>query len=80
MNDYSFHNLKVTNDSDGMKIKILIVVTCHQLLDRTEIVNKFIDDFNNSVHLLIKASKKMWKFSLTSHIQKSMIIKDSGDS
>ena len=42
-----------------MGIKILIVVTCHTLLDRTEIGKKFIDDFNNSVHHSIKASQKV---------------------
>ena len=42
-----------------MEIKILIAVTCHRLLDRTEIVKKFIDEFNNSVHLSMKASKKV---------------------
>ena len=49
------------------------------LFDRNEIVKKFIDDFNNSEHLPMKASKKMSKFSLTSHIQKSMVIKESID-
>ena len=45
-------------DLDGMGIQILIIVKFHRLLDRTEIVNKFFDDFNNSVHLSMKASKK----------------------
>ena len=57
--DYSFYTLKVTKDSDRMKIKVLIVVTCHRLLDRTEIVKKFNDNSNNSVHLTMKASKKV---------------------
>ena len=39
-----------------MRLKILVVVTFHRLLDRTEIVKKFIDDFNNLVYLAIKAS------------------------
>ena len=43
----------------GMGIKILIAVTCHRLLDRTEIVKKSIDEFNNSVQLSMKASKKV---------------------
>ena len=38
---------------DEIETKILIVVTCHRLLNRTTIVQKFIDDFNNSVHLEI---------------------------
>ena len=42
-----------------MGIKILIAVTCHRLLDGTEIVIKFIDDFNNSIYLSMKASKKV---------------------
>ena len=70
---------KQTKDSDGMEI-IVIVVTSHRPMDRTEIVQKSIDDFNNSVHLSLKSSKKMSKFSLTSHIQKSMKIKESVDS
>ena len=41
-----------------MGIKILIVATRHRLLHRPEIVKKFIDDFNNSVLLSMKASKK----------------------
>ena len=41
-----------------MEIKILIEVTCHRLLNRTEIVNKFINGFNNPVHLSMKAYKK----------------------
>ena len=53
--------LKLTKGSDRMGIKILIVVTCHRIFDRTEIVKKFIDEFNNSVHILIKASKKVVK-------------------
>ena len=57
--DYSFYTLKVIKDSDGLGIKILIVITCHWLLDRTEIVKKFIDEFNNFVYLSIKASKKV---------------------
>ena len=48
-------------DSDGMGIRILIVVTCHRLLNRTEIVKKFMDDFNNSIYLSMKASKKSCK-------------------
>ena len=42
-----------------MGIKILIIVTCHRVLDRTEIVKQFIDDLNNFVHLSMKASKKV---------------------
>ena len=42
-----------------MGIKILIVVNCHRLLDRTEIVKKFINEFNNSVHFSVKAFKKV---------------------
>ena len=60
-----------------MEIKILIVATCHRLLDRTEIVKKCIDNFSNSIQLSLKASKRMSKFSLTSHIEKSMTIKES---
>ena len=37
----------------------LFEITCHRLLDRTEIVKKCIDDFNNSIHLSMKASKKV---------------------
>ena len=57
--DYSFYTLKVTKVSNGMRIKILIVVSCYRLLDRTEIVKKFIDEFNNSVHLSMKAAKNI---------------------
>ena len=42
--------------------KKLVVETffdCHQLLDRAEVVKKFIDDFNDSVHLKMKVSKKV---------------------
>ena len=46
-------------DSDVMRIKILIVVTCHRLLDRTEIVKKFIGDFYNSVHVSMKTYIKV---------------------
>ena len=53
------YTLKVTNDSDIMRIKIHILVTSHPLLDRTEIVKKCNDDFNNSVYLFMKASKKV---------------------
>ena len=60
-----------------MGMKILIVVTYHRYLDWTEIVKKLIDGFNNSVHLSMKASKNFSKSSLTSHIQKSMTIKES---
>ena len=42
-----------------MEKKILIVVTCHQVLDRTEIVKNFIDDFNNSVQFSMKTSIKV---------------------
>ena len=42
-----------------MEMKVVIVATCHRLLDRTEIITKFINDFNNSVHLSMKASKKV---------------------
>ena len=42
-----------------MEIKILISVPCHWLLDKTEIVKKFIGDFNNSVNLSMKDSKKV---------------------
>ena len=43
-----------------MERKILIVVTCHRLLDiMTEIVRKFIDESNNSVHLTMKSCKKI---------------------
>ena len=42
-----------------MEMKILIVVTCHRLLNRTEIEEEFINDFNNSVHFSLKASKKV---------------------
>ena len=42
-----------------MGIKILIAATCHRILDRIEVVKKFIDEFNNSVHLSMKASKKV---------------------
>ena len=42
-----------------MGIRTLIVVTWHRLLDGTEIVKKFIDDFNNCVDLLMKISKKV---------------------
>ena len=59
--NYSFYTLKVTKDSDGMEIKILIIVAFHQLLNRTEIAEKFIDEFNNSVHLSMKPSKKVDK-------------------
>ena len=44
-----------------MVMKILIVVTFHRLLDRTEIVKKFIDDYNNSVHFSMKAFKEAVK-------------------
>ena len=44
-----------------MGIKILIVVTCHRLLDRTRILKKSIEDLNNSVHLSMKAFKKIVK-------------------
>ena len=47
-----------------MEIKILIVVTCYRFLDRTEIVKKFIDDFNTSVHLSMKASKNVVKIRI----------------
>ena len=47
------------NDSDRMGIKILIAVTCHRLLDRSETVKKFIDEFNNSVQFSMKPSKKV---------------------
>ena len=57
--EYIFYTCKVTNESDGIGIKSLIAVACHRLLDRTEIVKKFIDEFNNSVHLSMKASKKV---------------------
>ena len=46
-------------DSDGMGIIILIFVICHRLFDRTETVKKSVDEFNNSVHLSMKASKKV---------------------
>ena len=59
--NFSFYILKLTKDSNGMEIKILIVDTCHWLLDRDEIVKKFIDNFNNSVHLSMKSSKKVVK-------------------
>ena len=42
-------------------MKILIAVTCHRLLNRTKIVKKFIDDFNNSIHLSVKACKKFFE-------------------
>ena len=42
-----------------MAIKILIVVACHRILDKNEIVKKFNDEFNNSVHLSMKASEKV---------------------
>ena len=42
-----------------MRITILIAATCHRLLDRIEIAKKFIDKFNNSVHLSMKASNKV---------------------
>ena len=52
-------------DSDGMRIEILIIVTCHQLLHRTEVFKKTIDDFYNSVlsslHLLIKSPKNVFE-------------------
>ena len=57
--DYNFYTSKVTKNSDGMGIKILIAVTCHRLLDSTESVKKFIDEFNNFVNLSMKASKKV---------------------
>ena len=38
--DYNFYTLKITKDLDGMGIRNIIVVTCHQLLDRAEIVKK----------------------------------------
>ena len=62
-----------------MGIKILIVVTFHRFLDRTEIVKKFIDDFNNSLYLPMKTSKNVSKFSLASHIQKKVTIKESSN-
>ena len=52
----SFYTLKVTKDSDGIGITIIIVVTCHRILDRTKIVKKCIDNFNNSVNLSMKTS------------------------
>ena len=39
--------MKVRKDSDEIGINILIIVPCHQLLDRTDKVKKFIGDFNN---------------------------------
>ena len=42
-----------------MGIKILIAVICHRPLDWIEIVKKFIDEFNNPVHLSMKTSKKV---------------------
>ena len=59
--DHRLCTLKVTKDSDGMGRKILIVGTCHRLLDITEILKKFIDDFNNSVYLSMKASRKVFE-------------------
>ena len=58
-NQFETEKGTITKDSDWMRIKFLIVVTCHRLFDRTEIVNKLIDDFNNPVHLSMKASKKV---------------------
>ena len=70
--DYTFSTLNVTKDSDGIGIKILIVVTYNQLLDSNDIVKKIIYQLSNSVHLSMKASKKLSIFTLTSHIQESM--------
>ena len=57
--NFEMYIKKNTLLSDGMEIKILIVVTYHLLLDRTETVKEFIGDFNNSVHLSMKASTKV---------------------
>ena len=57
--DYSFYTLKVKKDSDEMEIKIFIIINCLQILDRTEIVKKFIDDYNNSVDLSMRTSQKL---------------------
>ena len=54
-----------------MEIKILIALH----LDRTEIIKEFIVEFHKSVHLSMKASKKVARFLFTSHIQKLSIIK-----
>ena len=79
--DCSFYSLEVTKDSDEMRIQILIVVAYHRLLDRTEIVKKnALTIFAIPYTFQWKLLKKLSKFSLTSHIQKSMTIKECNNS
>ena len=75
LNEKTINEVKITSIvtlvyAAQKKLVIETFFDCHRLLDTAELVNRFIDDFNNFIHRLMKASKKVFEI-LIDYAEKS---------